>query len=490
MKNIKAAIVVTVFLIIASAAAAEDIRIPHRYFEIGVSPNIGFSNNVFGIADIFQKNLVFDLRKIADNTPKSGFVLNANIADPLFFMNLNLRNGFHIGVNAGVDGNVTTGFGKSLMDAFGYGIDSKLDVAAALHADFFAYAGITSAFKVNDMRFSIAPSLVMPILHAETNSFSANFVSTSTGDFNADFGGALGIYSSIFDVSELFEGNFSGVNMNELMGGAGFDVGLGFEMPLPVYDKLQLGGYARVPVVPGTLKHGYTMDIDVPFHGNLQDIFAGKSNASDPIKLDNYSGDTNYKISRPMRMGVEAAYRPFGSWLTLYGMFGLGMRYPYTSNITFYPEYSLGVSANAKETVGISFKSSYLNQIFSQELNFMLNAKIFELNTAISMQSEDFLKSFQAAGFGVKVYLAFGVPVMRYRRVVSDSYIMVPPEYIPPKKDDEDTYDDDAIEIIDYEIMIDNSPIRIVPSEKNDSSIRTKDVSEKLNLDIIQIVSD
>lgn len=395
---------------------AEDLKIPHRFFEIGYGVNVTASNNILPIPSILKKNLVIDLRKISEKLTNSGFVTAVNTDVTALFMNVNLRNGLHIGFDAGVEGGVNLKLGKSLMKAIGEGFDGGFDADAGAYADVFAHARLTGSFKLkNQMRFTVAPSLVVPIFHADVSDMAASVSTDASGKITTKVNGKANIYSSIIDTSQILNGNFL-FDVSALGNSFGVDLGLGFEMPLPVYDKVQLGGYARIPIVPGTLKYGVNGDISLVYEGSISDIISGNMSGLQGLNLNTSSATKGLKISRPLRLGVEGMYRPFGAWFEAYSLLGMGMRYPYTKAIKVYPEYSLSAAVNHKQIVGAKFSTSYFNQIFIQELTFMLNAKVFELNLALSMQSENFVKSFQAAGLGVKLYMAFGVPIFEKRK--------------------------------------------------------------------------
>lgn len=406
-------------LLLMAVATSEDLRVPHRLFEIGIAPEFGASNNVVPLPDIFKKNLVLDLKKIAANTSARGLTINENIDTRAFFMNLNLRNGLQFGMTVGVESNGNFNIGKSLFDAIGNGFNGSVEVDGGADADVFAYATLSGSFKLqNQMRFSIMPSLVAPLVYARGRNISGSFYSNEKG-FGVSIDGEASVFSSIFDVSQIFDGKFAmdSFDFAKLAQSFGFDLGLAFEMPFPLYDKLQLGAYARIPIVPGTLKYGATGVVDWDLEGELTQFFSGNFGEIPTFEFKTEGGVINHKISRPLRFGAEVAFRPFGSWFDVYALLGMGMRYPYSNDIKVYPEYMASVSVNAGNIVGVAFSTNYLGQVFKQELTFMLNAKVFELNFAISMQSENFVKSFQAAGLGAKLYAALGVPVFEKREL-------------------------------------------------------------------------
>ena len=74
--------------ILCTAAFASNF-FEKRYFEIKTGADIGISNNLFSCKDLLKKDLVIDLKKIADDCPKNGFDIRANI-DPKLEINLNI----------------------------------------------------------------------------------------------------------------------------------------------------------------------------------------------------------------------------------------------------------------------------------------------------------------------------------------------------------------------------------------------------------------
>ena len=55
---------------VLSTAAFSKNFFSQRFFEVKVGTKADFSNNLFGLNDFMQKDLVIDLRKIADECPK------------------------------------------------------------------------------------------------------------------------------------------------------------------------------------------------------------------------------------------------------------------------------------------------------------------------------------------------------------------------------------------------------------------------------------
>ena len=95
-------ILATIFAlsVISTAAFARNF-FSQRFFEIKTGAELGVSNNLFAVNEFMKKDLVIDLRKIADDCPENGFNLRADV-EPMLALNLNIKD-FHLGVSSGLD---------------------------------------------------------------------------------------------------------------------------------------------------------------------------------------------------------------------------------------------------------------------------------------------------------------------------------------------------------------------------------------------------
>ena len=104
--------------VITTAAFSKNF-FSQRFFEIKVGTDVDFSNNLFAMNDFMKKDLVIDLRKIADECPEKGFNIRADLA-PIYEMNLNIKD-FHLGLSSGIEMYESLSVGKDLFDFLGYG---------------------------------------------------------------------------------------------------------------------------------------------------------------------------------------------------------------------------------------------------------------------------------------------------------------------------------------------------------------------------------
>jgi hypothetical protein len=413
-------IVLVSLLLPLSAFTLDPLHPSHRYFEAGFDVQAAATNNYFDVKSLLVKNLVIDLKKIADEMPSNGLVVNAFVAAPESFWNLNLKNGFHLGSAFGIEGNVTGNIGSNLFDLLGYGnADSTTtDVSGYIKADVFAYYNVSAGFKLDRLRITVTPALFVPVIHAETTSMNASIQNPADGSVQV-VANALGTVYSFTDISAFV--NQTNLDSEKIIYNAlssvGFDLSGAVE--LPVLSYLQAGAYARIPIVPGHLQYTTSGTATLKYTAeSLTDIAGGNGESSADISDITYGRDSYY-ISRPLRIGAESAFRPFGNWFSLNTLLGFGIQYPYTADYKFYPEYSIGIETNLFKIIGMSVSTSYLSQMFIHKINFMFNFRIMELNVAALLAGaggaetladfgSEFTNSFKGTGTGAQVSVCFG----------------------------------------------------------------------------------
>lgn len=404
-----------------AAADLDPLHPAHRYFEIGFDVQAMGTNNYFNAKSLFVKDLVIDLNKIATEMPSNGLLMNALVRGPESYWNLNLKNGFHLGMAYGIEGNITGNIGKNLFELIGYGnVDNTtINVDGYANADLFAYYTVSGGFKLGTMRITVKPSVFAPMIHAQTDSLNATVSNPSDGSVRVT-ANAVGTVYSATDLSS-YENGFSQAAQDEItrnmFSGAGFDLAGAVEMP--VLSFLQVGAYARIPIVPGSLKYSASGTATMTYSAaSLSDIVNGAGESSTSLSDIQYN-TANYYISRPLRLGGESAFRPFGNWFTVSTLLGIGVRYPYTADYKMYPEYSLGASVDLFKIIGVSLSTSYLSEIFIHKVNVMLNCRVLELNVAALLAgsggattAKDFgtelSNSFKGTGAGAEISISIG----------------------------------------------------------------------------------
>lgn len=403
------AVVFSLFLM-SAILYAENLRPAHRYFEIGFAVNAGLSNNTLTAKDLLKNELIIDLNKLSDNMPKKGLRFDAD-ADLSMFMNLNLKNGVHAGLNMGTDfyGNITVS--KGIFDFLGNGNDlgEKIKSDGSFSGDVFTYVTTSAGFKLNRILFKVSPSVFAPLLHIESSDTRASFVNAPDGSIKAVLSSDLKIYSYT-DISSFFDKNSSASFDPADMSGTKFGFDMEVSAELPVFRTLQCGGYMRIPVVPGRLNNMTTAVFSMEYEAeNIIPVLQNDSSKKSGYNISDtaFSKDEIW-ISRPFRTGAELMWRPFGNWMSFGALLGFGVRYPFSTSAKAYIDYDFSIDMSLFKILGVSFATVRYDEIFAQRFGFMLNARVIEIDLGVEFRGADFVNSIKGSGAGAFVKFSTG----------------------------------------------------------------------------------
>ena len=394
-------------ILLASALLyARPLRVAHRYFELGINADINAANNYFTPADLLQRQLTIDLRQIADTmqTPSFRFDTNNSVE---YFMNLNLPNGVHAGLSAGVDISGNINLSKSVFEFLGKGnkLGEKLDIKNDMHFDAFAYVDASAGFNFRKSHITVVPAVFHPLLHAEMPKCKASFENSASGKTMVAAEAEVKLNSFTNIGSYIGQGGEPSNPAEDLKTGWGFDLHVAVEHT--VLDTLQCGAYMRVPFVPGRLENEISVEAAALFDiDSLIDATGGSVHSHSFTQTANRR--ESYPLHRPFRMGAEVAWRPVGKWLTLGSLLGLGVSYPYRTYAKPYIDYSIYTNLSLFEILGLTLSSARFNQIFKQQVGIMINARVLQIDVGVSSQSSDFAHSFQLSGVGAFVGISLG----------------------------------------------------------------------------------
>ena len=117
---------------------------------------------------------------------KQGFRVDA-IGGASFFMNLNLKNGVHAGLNAGTEIAGNAAVAQDVFNFLGHGraLGQTIQAGADLSADAFTYATASAGFKICRFYCTVSPSVFMPVLHAESSDITASLDNGVSGSVKA-----------------------------------------------------------------------------------------------------------------------------------------------------------------------------------------------------------------------------------------------------------------------------------------------------------------
>lgn len=418
--------------------AFADLYEPHRIFEVGSDTEALAANSHFKLKEIMVKDLVIDVQDWYDQMPDAGLSFAAHVQERAF-MNINATSHFRLGFFAGVEANGFASLDKDFFGLLAEGLDLDEDKTFELnyYADAFADAGFSFQTLIRGFGVKISPAIYVPLVYTRPTKAKAHLVTSSSGKISVEASAPVEIFTAV-DMKGTFDDDdddeeddddfeltgsddedsdddsgekwYDELEAAELLKNAGFD--LSFEVERNFFHGFNASVFGRIPILPGKLKHKMTTNLNAYFYetnalGIIEDEDL-EAHDWDYNTDDLEYSDANEKVFRPMKLGLQASYRPFGKWITLRPRFDLVMRDPYSSDWKIFPEYDLTAEFSLFDIFALSIGSGYDYRIFSQHLGIMMNFRAVEILAKVSLASTDFVNSFKYAGAGGFVGVRIG----------------------------------------------------------------------------------
>ena len=391
-----------IFLLFAFRAEAE-IHNVKRFFEVGIDTTFGFSNNYFDLRDILVEDIVFNLQKIADGMPDDGWVIDFQ-SDMHNYVQFGIDDNFRFKFYANIEGSGYMNIEKSLFEVLGngYSVGDKGTFNLDAYADLFLDTGVSFSKTVKGIGFTLGASYFMPLIYVPDTKATVSYGTSSSGLIYTYAQAPVTIYSAMSLESLIEDSSFTQEEISDLleslMTNGGFDIS--FSVEKQVVRTLNLGLFTRVPIIPGHLKYKASTVYSAWFY---ETNFLGYIDETEESDYDYTHDDftyssADYTVHRPFKLGIEGAWRPFGSWCTFAPMLAFVIRNPYSSDYICYPEYSLSADFTLIKIFGLFFETAYLNRVFTQRIGLSINAHLVELSFKAGFRSADFLNSFGWTG--------------------------------------------------------------------------------------------
>lgn len=404
------------------SSAGADLYKPHRIFEIGSDTEVLAANSHFKLDEIMVKDLVIDVKDWYDSMPDKGLSFATHVSEKAF-MNVNATSHVRLSFFTGAEVNGYFNLDKELFRILAEGTDLNEDEKFELnfYGDAFYDAGFSFQTLIRDFGVKISPAVYVPLVYVRPTTASAHLEMSEDGRISAKAEAPVKIFTAV-DMKGTFDGDdddddeeeseewYDEISAAELLRNAGFD--LSFEVERNFFHGFNASVFGRIPILPGKLKHKMTTNLSAYFYEtNALGIIEGEDIEAHDFDYDTddfeYS-DANEKVFRPLRLGLQASYRPFGEWITIRPRLNFVLRDPYSSDIQFFPEYDLTAELSLFEILGLSIGTGYDYKIFSQHLGIMLNLRAVEILAKVSLASTDFVNSFKYAGAGGFVGVRIG----------------------------------------------------------------------------------
>jgi hypothetical protein len=374
---------------------------PKRFFEIGVDVSIGMANNVLSFGELFQKEIVLDIPAIREKVGETG--MNLALAPSLgnVFLNINIGELFGVGVFTKVEGDISFTLGSALLDFLADGNINKHDPygeAVSASGGVFMEAGLHGFLHLNRWTFTVSPSAFLPLVYIPKSTLNYTLNTSNGFDFYVD--GQIDVYTPV----SLEEGDFSMVTSS--MSDAGFDLNIGAEFGF--FDWLYVGGTVNhIPLIPSTLTHRMTISPGEQFGIIIEDPLSDlKMNTNTEIE-QKYVTDANESVRRPLTFDIYAKWQLVDRSLLKFALKpNIGFTALTASGV---PSFNWGLQADAS-LLFLSFQlgTGLTQGVWKHCAGIGINLRIIELLAEVSLQSPDFLSSFNASGLGVGVGFRFG----------------------------------------------------------------------------------
>lgn len=390
---------------VISTAAFSKNFFSQRYFEVKTGASAGFSNNLFAANEFMKKDLVIDLRKIADDCPKNGFNIRADVAPSIGF-NLNIRD-FHLGLTGGIDMYESLSVGQDLFSFLGYGnsIGDTLDFTFTNDTDVFSVTTLDVGFKLGKLAIDVQPSIFLPILSIRGGGGKATVINDKDGNLNVNVDMNMDVYSIV----ELKTTDDKNISFDAEKIEAAFRSGYGFDLgggvTYPITNSFLVSGTCRIPVFPGYLDNKATINGGFEYKMKLTDFESSEKKTRD-VTVTNETA--KLVVHRPLKLNAYVEKNLLGTLFNLKGGAGFGIRRPFCDAAVFYPEYYLGFTLNLIDIFKVRLSTEYTNQLFIHQLGTTVNIRILQLDLGVSTQSSSFTKSMAVAGIGAYAYVTMG----------------------------------------------------------------------------------
>ncbi|MDR2397685.1 MAG: hypothetical protein LBD74_02880 [Spirochaetaceae bacterium] len=378
-------------VVLAGTLVAEK---PRRIVEFGTDIGVGLANNLTGLNDILKKHIYLDLNSLSSNIKRTGVSINADL-DTEVFLNVNIGN-WGFGVSGGVEGSINGNLPKSLFTLIAQGNRDTyvLDGDITLFGGIFADTTLKGRAKFGKLTVGLSPAVFVPLI----------YIPKSTITYCLDTEETLQAWAES-DIRVYSPFSLEDMDTSTAMQGAGVDLSLSAEYEL--LPLLDLGGVlSHIPLGGAELRHEMRISFDhfgIDGSNLLQDQTLDIPEFA--LKQEYYTG--SYRAFRPLRLDLYALYRPLGVELFTIRP-NIGFTHVFGAGIPPYFNAGLEFRLNVFRIFFLHLGTGYEESLWRHRVGLAVNLRVFELDLEGGLRSQDFDKSFNLLGAGLKLGLRFG----------------------------------------------------------------------------------
>jgi hypothetical protein len=190
-----------------------------------------------------------------------------------------------------------------------------------------------------------------------------------------------------------------------MLGKGGVDLVLRAEYP--VYHNFIAGAsLGHIPLIPAQLSNKYSLSGGFEINKTIADIINNDFDMPDLEPVAEY-GEDHKVVFRPFKIGVDAVYRPLNiRLLALKPEVALVFNSIYDTPV--YLDFGITGELNLWDIVAIDVGTRLEDMVWKQSVGLSFNFRVIELLAGITSQSQQFVRSFQGAGYAVDVGVRVG----------------------------------------------------------------------------------
>lgn len=373
---------------------------PHRFVELGIDADVSFANSYLTSQDLLKETVTLDLTELTNDLTDGLKVFVGAHAGA--FLNVNLWVTWGFGLFANVDAMGQFKVPQSLMELIttGNSLDKTYSDSFGIGAASFLEAGFWVSSTVERVAFVVRPAYFLPLAYLNNSRVKYSFLTKADGTISATGSYDIDIYTPL-SLEEMLS-----FNLGDMLSKGGVDFTLRAEYPL--LHNLTVGStLSNIPFLPAQLDYRYKMTSSLSFQSDLEGIINNFEDGLDYQLPEFQDGNTEKAILRPFKIGFDAVYRPFHRRIfSLKPDFGLVFNSIF--DVPVYVDFGLTAEFSLFNILILDAGTHYEDMIWKQRLGLTLNFRALELDVALILQSQEFVKSFNGAGYSVNLGARLG----------------------------------------------------------------------------------
>jgi hypothetical protein len=372
---------------------------PHRFVEAGFDAGASFANSYLRTGDVFKERITLDVSKMAGELGNGLGILAGGYGKA--FLNFNLGALWGFGFFAGIDALGQFSIPQSMVELLSDGNDPDKTYSEdfGLGAAVFLETGFWASSKIRRIKFTIRPAYFLPLAYLSSPRVNYTFALgddgsvTVAGNYKVDLYAPLPL-DDIDDIGALADR----IDIADILGKGGMDLVLRAEYP--VYHNFIVGAsLGHIPLIPAQLSDRYSLSGGFKIEDTLDNFINNDFDTPDLEPIAEY-GDDHQVVFRPFKIGVDAVYRPFNIRLvTLKPELALVFNSIYDTPV--YLDFGITGELNLGDILTIDAGTRLEDMVWKERVGLSLNLRVIELCAGITTQSQQFIRSFQGAGFAV-----------------------------------------------------------------------------------------